>query len=257
MSLPATLLLILALTFLLWLVSLALRDASIVDIFWGCGFVIVAWYDWFTVTGYAPRRLLLTVLVTIWGLRLALYLFRRNAGRGEDFRYQAMRKRIRYFAFVSLFIVFLAQGVLIWLISLPIQIAQSAPTPAHLTWLDYLGATLWLTGLTFEAVGDWQLARFKADPANKGKVMERGLWRYTRHPNYFGDALLWWGLFLIALAVPHGWLTVISPLVMTLLLLKISGVALLEKSLSKAKPDYAAYARRTSAFIPWFPKADH
>jgi steroid 5-alpha reductase family enzyme len=250
MTLLLTLVVLLMLVFGLWLVSLALKDASIVDIFWGCGFVVVAWLGYFNAQGFAPRKLLLTTLVTIWGVRLAIYLFWRNHGKGEDYRYRAMRKRSKNFPLLSLPIVFIFQGVLIWLISLPIQFAQAST--AQLTAFDWLGVALWAIGLAFEAVGDWQLARFKADPNNKGKVMARGLWRYTRHPNYFGDALLWWGLFCFAL--PEGWWTIISPLVMTTLLLKISGVALLEKTLAKTKPQYAEYVRRTNAFVPWFPK---
>lgn len=250
MPLLLTFVILLALVFLLWLISLARKDASIVDIFWGCGFVVVAWVGYFNTNGFATRKILLTTLVTIWGLRLALYLFWRNHGKGEDYRYQAMRKRIKNFPLLSLPIVFIFQGVLIWLISLPIQFAQMRVDA--LTVFDFLGVALWASGLLFEAVGDWQLARFKANPNNKGKVMEHGLWRYTRHPNYFGDALLWWGIFCFAL--PHGWWTVVSPIVMTTLLLKISGVALLEKTLTKTKPEYEAYARRTNAFIPWFPK---
>jgi steroid 5-alpha reductase family enzyme len=250
MPLLLTLSVLLALVFLLWLLSLALKDASIVDIFWGLGFVVVAWLCVFIADGSAPRQWLLTTLVTIWGLRLAVYLFWRNHGRGEDYRYQAMRKRIKNFPLLSLFVVFIFQGVLIWLISLPLQFAHARPEPLA-AW-DWLGVVLWALGLTFEVVGDWQLATFKADPDNRGKVMERGLWRYTRHPNYFGDALLWWGVFCFAL--PNGWWTIISPLMMTTLLLKISGVALLEKSLTKTKPQYADYVRRTNAFLPWFPK---
>lgn len=250
MPLLLTFEILITLVFLLWLVSLALKDASIVDIFWGCGFVVVAWVGYFNTTGDETRKLLLTTLVTIWGVRLAGYLFQRNHGKGEDYRYQAMRKRIKNFPLLSLPIVFIFQGVLIWLISLPIQFAQASPEP--LTAFDLLGAVLWAIGLIFEAVGDWQLARFKADPNNKGKVMERGLWRYTRHPNYFGDALLWWGIFCFAL--PNGWWTIISPFAMTTLLLKVSGVALLEKTLAKTKPQYEAYVRRTNAFLPWFPK---
>ena len=250
MPLLLTFAVLLTLVFLLWLVSLALKDASIVDIFWGGGFVVVAWVCYFNTNGFAQRKLLLTTLVTIWGVRLAIYLFWRNHGKGEDYRYQAMRKRIKNFPLLSLPIVFIFQGVLIWLISLPIQFAQTRAE--DLTVFDLLGVALWAIGLMFEAVGDWQLARFKADPNNKGKVMAGGLWRYTRHPNYFGDALLWWGLFCFAL--PSGWWTIISPLAMTTLLLKISGVALLEKTLAKTKPQYEAYVRRTNAFLPWFPR---
>ncbi len=245
----------LAMMFVLWLVSLAMKNASIVDIFWGAGFAVIAVAAFALSDGYLPRKVLITSLAGIWGLRLAGYIGWRNAGKGEDFRYRAMRKRHgERFAFVSLFTVFVLQGVLMWVISLPLQFAQLSPEPARLTWLDFLGVSLWAIGLSFEAIGDWQLARFKADPANKGKVMDRGLWAYTRHPNYFGDALLWWGFFLIALTTHWGWWTVISPVLMTTLLMKVSGVALLEKTLVKTRPEYRDYVRRTSAFCPLPPK---
>lgn len=241
--------------FVLWLVSLAIENASIVDIFWGAGFSLIAVVTFALADGYATRKLLIASLAVIWGLRLAGYIGWRNRGKGEDFRYKAMRKRIGdRFALVSLFTVFALQGVLMWVISLPLQVAQLSREPERLTWLDFFGAALWLIGLGFEAIGDWQLAAFKTDPANKGKVMDRGLWSYTRHPNYFGDALLWWGFFLIALATPRGWRTVISPLLMTTLLIKVSGVALLEKTLVKTRPEYQDYVRRTSSFFPLPPR---
>ena len=241
----------LAAMLLLWFVSLAIKNASIVDIFWGAGFALIALVTFSIAEGYWLRKLLITLLAVIWGFRLAGYIGWRNHGKGEDFRYQAMRKRFgRRFAFISLFIVFGLQGVLMWIISLPLQIAQVSRVPSHLTWLDYVGMCLWLIGLSFEAIGDSQLARFKADPSNKGKVMDRGLWAYTRHPNYFGDALLWWGFFLIALATPQSWWTIVSPIIMTTLLMKVSGVALLEKTLVKTRPEYRDYIQRTSAFFP-------
>jgi steroid 5-alpha reductase family enzyme len=241
---------------LLWLVSLAVRNASIVDIFWGAGFGLIALVTFAFADGYKARKLLITTLTVIWGLRLASYIAWRNHGKGEDFRYQAMRKRFgNRFPLISLVTVFALQGVLMWTISLPLQFAQLSREPSHLTWLDYLGASLWLIGLSFEAIGDLQLARFKADPANKGKVMDRGLWAYTRHPNYFGDALLWWGLFLIALTNSENWWTIVSPIIMTTLLMKISGVALLEKTLVKTRPEYKGYVQRTSAFFPMPPKS--
>jgi steroid 5-alpha reductase family enzyme len=239
----------------LWIVSLANKNASIVDIFWGAGFVVIALVTFALGDGYAPRKMLITGLAVIWGLRLATHIGWRNHGKGEDFRYQAMRKRSAdRFAVVSLYTVFGLQGVLMWVISLPLQVAQLSREPARLTWLDYLGASLWLIGLGFEAIGDLQLTLFRVNPANKGKVMDRGLWAYTRHPNYFGDALLWWGFFLIALATPGGLWTVISPVLMTTLLMKVSGVALLEKTLVKTRPEYQGYVRRTSAFFPLPPK---
>jgi steroid 5-alpha reductase family enzyme len=245
----------LAMMFVLWLASLAMKNASIVDIFWGAGFAVIALATLALSDGYWRRKVLIASLAVIWGLRLACHIGWRNASKGEDFRYQAMRKRHGdRFALVSLFTVFVLQGVLMWVISLPLQFGQLSSEPARLTWLDFLGVALWAMGLSFEAIGDWQLARFKADHANKGKVMDRGLWAYTRHPNYFGDALLWWGFFLIALATPRGWWTVVSPLLMTTLLMKVSGVALLEKTLVKTRPEYRDYVRRTSAFFPLPPK---
>lgn len=244
-----------AMMLVLWLVSVAIKNASIVDIFWGAGFVVIAIITFTLTDGYHPRKVLITALAAVWGLRLAIHIGWRNHGKGEDFRYKAMRKRFgERFALVSLFTVFGLQGVLMFVISLPLQFAQLSREPARLTWLDFLGAALWLIGLGFEAIGDLQLTMFKLDPANKGKVMDRGLWAYTRHPNYFGDALLWWGFFVIALATPRGWWTVISPVLMTTLLMKVSGVALLEKTLVKTRPEYRNYVQRTSAFLPLPPK---
>lgn len=240
---------------LLWLLSLKLKDASIVDIFWGLGFALIAITAYVVANGFAPRKQLITMLTVVWGIRLAWHIGSRNIGKDEDFRYQAMReKHGERFSIVSLFTVFLLQGVLMWLISLPLQAAQIPPQPDQLTLLDAVGAVIWLTGFLFEAVGDWQLRQFKSDPGNKGKLMHRGLWALTRHPNYFGDALLWWGFYLIACAA-GAWWTIFSPVLMTFLLLKVSGVAMLERSLTKTKPEYEAYARRTNAFLPWFPKA--
>jgi len=239
---------------LLWLASLRLRDVSIVDVYWGLGFAQIAIITAALAGGYPWRKLLITLLTVLWGLRLGMYLFWRNAGHGEDYRYQAMRRAHgARFPLVSLVTVFGLQGVLMWLVSLPVQFAQLAPAPAHLTGLDAVGAALWLVGLGFESVGDLQLARFKADPANAGKVMDRGLWRYTRHPNYFGDACVWWGLWLIA-AAAGAWWTVLGPLLMTLFLMKVSGVAMLERTIVKRRPEYADYIARTPAFVPWFPK---
>jgi steroid 5-alpha reductase family enzyme len=238
-----------------WLLSLIKKDASIVDVFWGLGFSMIAVVSYLVAGGYAARKILITAVTVVWGIRLASYILWRNWGSGEDFRYQAMRKRAgKWFPIMSLFTVFGLQGLLMWIISLPIQIAELSPEPSRLTWLDWLGATVWLVGFLFESAGDLQLAWFKSDPRNEGKVMDRGLWRYTRHPNYFGDAVLWWGMFLIALSTPLGWWTVISPLMMTGLLMKVSGVALLEKTLVKTKPEYTDYIERTSAFFPWPPR---
>jgi steroid 5-alpha reductase family enzyme len=239
----------------LWLLSLALRDASIVDIFWGLGFVICAWiFAALTPQGAIPRKTLLLALVSAWGLRLALHIWLRNRGKGEDYRYQNWRRQHgRRWWWQSFFQVFLLQGILLWLISTPLLAAQLPEQPAQLGWLDGLGALVWTVGFYFEAAGDWQLARFKSDPANRGKLFNAGVWRYTRHPNYFGDAAQWWGYYLLA-ASAGGWWTIYSPLLMTWLLLKVSGVALLERSLEDSKPGYQEYVRTTSAFLPWFPK---
>ena len=245
-----------ALMLAVWLLSLKRKDASIVDSVWGMGFALIAVVAYVATEGCLLRKRLITALTIIWAVRLSLHIFLRNRGKGEDYRYSAMRRKHgARFPLVSLYTVFGFQGLLMWLVSLPLQVAQRAAAPAALGWLDGIGAGVWLIGFLFEAIGDWQLKRFKADPANRGKVMNRGLWRYTRHPNYFGDALVWWGYFLIALATPSSLWTIISPVVMTTLLMKVSGVALLEKGLVKTKPDYQDYARRTRAFFPWFPKA--
>ena len=239
----------------LWLLSLALRNASIVDIWWGPGIALGGAVAWLTSSAAHPRSLLLVALCALWALRLGGYLAWRNAGHGEDPRYQAMRRYWgRRFPLISLATVFTFQGVLQWIVSLPVQIGAAVPGSAPLGALDALGALAFAGGLAFESVGDAQLARFKADPANQGRVMDRGLWRYTRHPNYFGDALAHWGLFLVALSTPHGWLTALSPALMTFLLLRVSGVALLERSIGKRRPEYAEYQRRTSAFFPLPPK---
>lgn len=247
-------LVILGLMIALWLISLLLKDSSIVDIFWGTGFVITAWFYFFlTPDGFAARKLLIVILTTIWGLRLSIHILLRNWGHGEDYRYQQWRQEAgSNWWWRSFFKVFLLQGALMWIISAPLLAAQSNPNPARLIWLDYLGAILWGIGFFFEAVGDWQLARFRANPDNKGKLLNTGLWRYTRHPNYFGDAAQWWGFYLIATAAGGYW-TIFSPIIMTLLLRRVSGVTMLEKSLKESKPGYKEYVETTNPFIPWFP----
>jgi steroid 5-alpha reductase family enzyme len=239
----------------IWLVSLALRNASIVDVFWGLGFALLAALYLVTADGFVGRRILVTTLVAVWGLRLALYVLWRNWGKGEDYRYRAWREKAGHkFWWVSFFQVFLLQGVLLWLISAPLLAAQFYGSPDELTVVDLVGALVWAVGFFFEAVGDWQLAAFKADPTNKGKVMQSGLWRYTRHPNYFGDATVWWGYFVIAAGTVHGLWTFFSPVLMTFLLLRVSGVALLERAQVQAKPQYRTYIESTSAFLPWLPR---
>jgi steroid 5-alpha reductase family enzyme len=246
---------VVAMMIAVWLLSLVKKDASIVDGFWGLGFVLVAWLTFFNVDGYLGRKLLITGLTTVWGLRLAAHIGVRNWGKEEDRRYQAWRAQYGHqFWWVSLFSVFGLQALLLWVISLVLQVGQISTTPDRLVWLDGLGVFAWTIGFIFEAVGDWQLKRFKSDPANRGKVMDQGLWAYTRHPNYFGETLVWWGLFLITLATPASAWTIISPLVITFLLLKVSGVTLLEKTILDTRPGYRQYIESTSSFVPWFPK---
>jgi steroid 5-alpha reductase family enzyme len=248
-------LVILGLMTLLWLASLALKDSSIVDVFWGTGFVVATWAAFLlTPDGFEMRKLLLSVLVTIWGLRLSLYILMRNWGKPEDYRYQAWREAAGgAWWWRSFFKVFLLQGVILWIVSAPLFAAQISAQPDQLTWLDYLAVLVWLIGFTFEAVGDWQLRRFKANPANQGMVLQTGVWRYTRHPNYFGDAVQWLAYYLVAL-VAGGWWTLFSPIIMTTLLLRVSGVTLLEKTLKEEKSGYKEYIETTSEFIPWFPR---
>ena len=238
-----------------WLVSLALKNASIVDIVWGLGFVLVAWVVRLRVDdGLAARQNLLVGMTTLWGLRLGGYLWWRNHGKGEDYRYRAMRKHWGpRFPIISLGTVFGLQGVLMFTVSLPVQLGQTRVEP-DLGVLAFIGIAVWAIGIFFEWVGDAQLARFKGDPSNQGKVMTRGLWKFTRHPNYFGDACVWWGIALVAAETTVGKFGLIGALVMTILLRRVSGVVLLEKSLSKRKEGYVDYVARTSPFFPRPPK---
>jgi steroid 5-alpha reductase family enzyme len=237
----------------LWLTSLALRNASIVDAWWGPGFALLAWVDVAAAGGH-PRALLVAGLVTLWGLRLGGYLLWRTHRSPEDPRYAAMRRHHgARFPWVSLFTVFALQGALQTAVGLPIAVAAARPG-GPLGALDALGAALFAAGLLIETAGDLQLARFRAEPANAGRVMDRGLWAWTRHPNYFGDCLAWWGIGAVALASPSGWLALPGPALMTFLLLRVSGVALLERSIAERRPGYAEYAARVPAFLPRPPR---
>lgn len=233
---------------LTWAVSLIAKDASIVDIVWGLGFAVVAWTVTLGLEERSPRAVLLVALTTIWGLRLTGYLAWRNLGEPEDRRYRAMRKKHgARFPLVSLVTVFALQALIMWTVSLPVQVGQHGTQPLGL--LDLLGGTVFAFGLLFESVGDLQLARFKARPANETAVLDTGLWRYTRHPNYFGDFCVWWGLYVIALA-GGAWWTIIGPAVMSLFLMRISGVGMLEKTIGRRRPGYADYMERTNTFFP-------
>ncbi|MDH5415044.1 MAG: DUF1295 domain-containing protein [Flavobacteriaceae bacterium] len=240
---------------LLWLISIFIKNVSIVDPFWGIGFVLAGVTYFFNTEGLNPRKIILLVLLLLWGLRLSIYLGCRNWGKEEDFRYQQFRKDYgahRYWWF-SFFQVFLFQGVLCWLISAPLLAAMYFMPDSNLNILDYFAILVWGVGFAFEAGGDYQLSRFKSSPANKGKVLNTGFWKYTRHPNYFGDATIWWAYGIFAVAA-GSYITLLSSLLMTLLIIKISGVAMLERTLKETKPQYMEYIEKTNAFIPWFPK---
>jgi steroid 5-alpha reductase family enzyme len=239
-----------------WVLSLLLKNASIVDIVWGLGFVLIAWVSNVASDGSSAVGLAVALMVSVWGVRLAGYLWWRNHGKGEDFRYVAMRKHYgQRFPLISLITVFSLQGVLMLLVSLPVQLAQQSDD-SSLNALSMVGVLVWIVGVLFESVGDVQLARFKARPENAGKVMDRGLWRFTRHPNYFGDACAWWGIAIVALQSNLGWLGLAGALVMNFLLVRVSGVPMLEKTMHQRRPDYVAYQNRTSGFIPRKPKSN-
>ena len=241
---------------LVWLLSLKLQDASVADVGWGLGFILLAWLYCLLSPALTPRSWLVAMLITLWGARLSGHIVRRNHGQAEDPRYRAMRAAHGHaFWWRSLFTVFWLQGAILWFVALPLLVAVRATQPAALTAVDELGIVLFAVGFGFEVVGDYQLAVFKAAPSNRGAVLDRGLWRYTRHPNYFGDATMWWGMYAMAASTPGGWLTVLSPALMTFLLMRVSGVTLLEDGLKASKPGYRAYIARTPAFFPWFPRA--
>jgi len=235
-----------------WVLGTAKRDVSIVDSVWSLLFLAAAVVYVQRSAGTAPRDTWMLALVTLWALRLAIYLTWRNWGEPEDHRYQKIRaKNQPNFELKSLLIVFWLQGVLAWLVSLPLLAAANSAAPLNL--LDYLGAAVVLFGTWFESVADQQLARFKANPDNHGKVMDRGLWRYTRHPNYFGEFVVWWGFYLMAVAA-GGWWSLPGPLLMSVLLLKVSGVTMLEKDIGKRRPAYREYIERTNTFFPGRPR---
>jgi len=227
---------------------------DIADVAWGLGFILAAAVSLVAGKVYPLRGLLLSALVLVWGIRLALHIHNRNRSRGEDPRYRKWREEWgRFFVLRSFLQVFLLQGFLLLLVALPIIYANGSPA-VPLGKQDLLGLALWLAGFCFEAVGDWQLLRFIRDPLNKGKLMTTGLWRYTRHPNYFGEVALWWGIWLMALPLPGGWMTVVGPLTITVLILKVSGIPMLEKPY-EGRADFQEYKRRTSSFFPRPPKA--
>jgi len=247
---------ILALTLLVYMtiwfiVSVIKKRNDIADIAWGLGFVLMAWLSFF-ISGFSFKALFVNSLVTVWGLRLAWHIYRRNLNKPEDYRYQAWRKEWKFFYLRSYLQIYLLQGLFLFLIVLPVLfINQSQFTGFKL--LDFFGFIVWAIGFYFESIGDMQLKQFISNPANKGKTMDQGLWRYSRHPNYFGEVTQWWGIFIIALSIPLGFITIIGPLTITILILFVSGIPLLEKKYAGRK-DFEEYKKRTSIFIPLPPK---
>lgn len=238
----------------LWFISIPLGDVSFVDSFWAAGFIVIAGSTYLMTGGGTDRRQLILLITAVWGTRLATYLFLRWRREGPDGRYVALLKKAPgNVHLTSLKKVFLLQGPILWIVSLPIQLGQFEAEPLALGPLAWLGITLAVIGILFESIGDHQMAAFKADPANEGTVMDRGLWRYTRHPNYFGDACVFWGLYLIAAESGPGVWSFFGPALLTWTLVKWSGAALLERRLKRSRPGYTEYLERTSSFIPWPP----
>lgn len=239
---------------LIFIAAQIMKNNSIVDSFWGPGYLLVAGYTFLVSKNQGPRSVLLTLLVALWALRLFFYITVRNWNKPEDYRYVNMRKRWgKSFPMLKAYAnVFLLQGVLNYIVALPI-IATNTSDIQNITPLNYLGLAIWLIGFVFEVVGDSQLKAFKGKTENKGKLMTEGIWQYTRHPNYFGEAAMWWGIFLVSLSSAGNLPYVVSPIVMTLLLLYVSGVPLLERKYA-GREDFIAYSKRTNKFFPWFPK---
>ena len=232
-----------------FIISLITKRNDVADIAWGLGFILLTWSSFWMAAKYGTRGLLTGLLISIWGIRLAWHIYTRNKGKAEDYRYLTWRKQWgKWFLLRSYFQVFILQGIFLYLIVFPvILINKSADT--SLIWLDILGLLLWLIGFYFEAVGDAQLVRFKKNAANKGKLLQDGLWAYTRHPNYFGEVLQWWGIGIIALSVKDGWMGLIGPLTISFLILKVSGIPMLEKNMA-SHPDFKNYKEKTNAFFP-------
>jgi steroid 5-alpha reductase family enzyme len=232
-----------------FVVSLIKKRNDVADVAWGLGFVLMTWASYFLSGHSGNRGLLVGILVSIWGLRLAWHIYARNKGKAEDYRYLAWRKEWgKWFYLRSYVQVYLLQGLFLFLIVLPVLLINKT-VGISVGILDLFGGTVWVVGFYFEAMGDAQLARFIKNPANKGKLMQGGLWAYSRHPNYFGEVTQWWGLWLVALSVPNGWFSIIGPITITFLILKVSGVPMLEKKMAE-NPEFAEYKRRVSGFVP-------
>ncbi len=244
---------LLAIMTTVFLLALFLEDNSIVDVAYGPAFVLACGAAFLSNPGAHPRLILAMILVTVWGLRLGAHILLRKGNKGEDFRYRRWREEWGgTFVWRSFLQIFMLQGAVVFVVALPILLIINNPGQ-RLGLLDFCGVLIWLFGFAFEAVGDWQLLQFKKNPDNKGHIIQSGLWRFTRHPNYFGEATLWWGIFLIAFSVPYGLLAIVSPILIDFLLLKVSGIPMLEVKY-EGNAEFEAYKRRTNAFFPWFPK---
>jgi steroid 5-alpha reductase family enzyme len=236
-----------------FVVSLLKKRNDVADVAWGLGFVLLAWSSLVLEQTFFVRSLLVVMMVTIWGSRLAWHIHRRNKGKAEDFRYLAWRKEWgKWFYLRSYFQVYFLQGVLLFCVVMPVLVINSQPAQS-LGFVELMGFVIWAIGFWFESTGDAELARFLKVPTNKGKLMQSGLWQYTRHPNYFGEVTQWWGIWVIAMAAPSGIIGIIGPLTITFLILKISGIPLLEKKMAE-HPDFAQYKNRVSVFIPLPPR---
>jgi steroid 5-alpha reductase family enzyme len=232
-----------------FIISILKNRNDIADVAWGIGFIILAWASYFITSDFNLRGLLVGILVSIWGFRLAFHIYSRNKGKTEDYRYLAWRKAWgKYFYPRSYFQVYILQGILLFLIILPVLFINKN-VGKGINILDIVGILVWLVGFFFETVGDAQLSNFIKNPENKGKILQNGLWQYTRHPNYFGEVTGWWGIWLISLSASYGWISIIGPLTITVLILKVSGIPLLEKKM-KENPEFTEYKKRTSIFIP-------
>ena len=243
-----------------FVVGTALKNNGVIDSFYGLGYVVVVWTSIILMGTFSIRQIITTILVSIWGFRLFLYVTIRNWGEPEDYRYQAIRKSYGdKVLFKSYWKIYLFQGIIIFLVGFPALFINASETSPIINLFElsaitlWVGTIIWIIGFYFESVGDHQLRKFKKDPENKGKVMDQGLWKYTQHPNYFGEVVMWWAIFIIALGVPWGFITIFGPILINFMIIKVSGVKLLNKRYSK-DDKYADYKRRTSAFIPWFPK---
>ncbi len=249
------------LALMLWLymstwfvISLARKRNDVADVAWGLGFVLLAWASFFLSEVRGTRGLLVNILVTAWGVRLAWHIYTRNRGKAEDYRYLAWRHEWgKWFYTRSYLQVYLLQGLLLLIISLPVVMINRSAHGA-LGFVDGIGVCVWVLGFAFETVADAELARFARDPRNRGKIMQSGLWRYTRHPNYFGEIVQWWGIWVLSLVVKGGCLAIIGPITITFLILKVSGVPILEKKMAE-NPAFADYKWKTSVLLPWFPRA--